>query len=74
MGVAEEHAPATTYVLVSGVMAVFISFGIVFSLSLHWYYFLIPVVLAIPVLVILGARWSKRQQAKRAIAGSLDRL
>ncbi|HET8590510.1 MAG TPA: hypothetical protein VFM01_12825 [Nakamurella sp.] len=67
-------APAATYVLVIGVMATFISFGIVFSFTAPWYWFLIPVALAIPEIVILSGRWRARQRMRRDLQQAVQDL
>lgn len=69
-----EHAPASTYVLVVGVMATFAAFGIVLIFTPPWYWFLIPAALAIPEIVILAARWARRRRIKRELAGALSEL
>jgi hypothetical protein len=69
-----ENAPASTYALVVGVMATFCAFGTVLIFTPPWYWYLIPVALAIPVVVILARRWARRRQLKRDLAGTLSEL
>jgi membrane protein implicated in regulation of membrane protease activity len=72
--VAGEHAPASTYVLVVGVMATFAAFGIVLIFTPPWYWYLIPLAFATPVIVILARRWAKRRAMKRELASTLSGL
>lgn len=67
-------APASTYVLVIGVMATLVSFGIVaiFTPPLIW--FLIPVAFAIPEVVILTQRYVRRQRAKAEMRSTIEQL
>jgi len=67
-------APASTYVLVVGIMAAFSAFGIVLIFTPPWYWFMIPVALALPVLVILLRRWQVRQQMRRELAEAMQQL
>ena len=69
-----ENAPASTYVLVVGVMATFCSFGIVLIFTPPLYWYLIPTAFAIPVIVILAHRWARRRALKRDLAGTLSEL
>lgn len=69
-----EHAPASTYVLVVGVMATFSAFGIVLIFTPPWYFYLIPLALATPVIVILARRWVRHRAMKRELAGTLSGL
>jgi hypothetical protein len=55
-------------------MATFISFGIVFSFTAPWYWFLIPVALAIPEIVILSGRWRARQRMRRDLQQAVQDL
>lgn len=63
------HAPAVTYVLVLDVMATFCAFGTVLIFTPPWYFYLIPVVLIIPTVVILSRRWIHRRRLKAELAG-----
>jgi membrane protein implicated in regulation of membrane protease activity len=69
-----ERAPASTYVLVVGVMATFAAFGDVLIFTPPWYWYLIPAALAVPVIVILARRWLRRRRLKRELAGTLSEL
>ena len=73
-GTVAEHAPASTYVLVVGVMTTFASFGIVLIFTPPWYWYLIPVAFAMPVIAILARRWVRHRAMKRELAGTLSGL
>lgn len=67
-------APASTYILVIGIMATFWAFGIVLIFTPPWYYFMIPVALAIPELVILYRRWQARARMRRELQAAMEEL
>lgn len=67
-------APASTYVLVIGIMATFSAFGIVLIFTPPWYYYMIPVAIAIPELVILARRWQARQRMRRQLREAMEEL
>lgn len=67
-------APASTYLMVIGVMATLVSFGVVviFQPAAVWY--LIPAVLAVPEIIILIQRWLRRQRIKTEMRETLEQL
>ncbi len=67
-------APASTYILVVGIMATFSAFGIVLMFTPPWYFFMIPVALALPELVILFQRWQRRQKMRRELQAAMEEL
>ena len=67
-------APASTYVLVIGIMATFWAFGIVLIFTPPWYYYMIPIALFIPELVILVRRWQARQRMRRQLRAAMEEL
>jgi hypothetical protein len=67
-------APASTYVLVIGIMATFSAFGIVLIFTPPWYFFMIPVALAVPEIVILLRRWQARLQMRRQLQAAMEEL
>jgi len=62
----KSNVPLTTHVLVVGIMLLFFVTATLITLQANWLWWLIPAVLAIPVLVILAQRWDRRQKAKDA--------
>lgn len=67
-------APASTYVLVLGMVATLWAFGIVVIFLPPWYWYLIPAVLAVPEIVILAQRWARRQRLKNELRATLEQL
>lgn len=67
-------APASTYVMVTGVIATLVSFGIVVIFQPLWYWYLIPAALAIPEVVILIQRWRSRQRIKAEMRATIEQL
>lgn len=67
-------APASTYVMVTGVMATLVSFGIVVIFQPAWYWYLIPVALAIPEIVILFRRWVRRRRIQAELRATIEQL
>lgn len=55
-------------------MATFSAFGIVLIFTPPWYYYMIPVAIAIPELVILAQRWQARQRMRRALQAAMQEL
>lgn len=67
-------APASTYAMVIGVMATLVSFGVVVIFQPVWYWYMIPVVLAIPEIVILIQRWARRQRIRAEMRATIEQL
>jgi len=67
-------APASTYVLVCGIMAAFWAFGIVLIFTPPWYWYMIPVAIALPVVGILVRRWQVRHQMRRELQAAMQEL
>ncbi|MEO7126483.1 MAG: hypothetical protein ABI382_06450 [Nakamurella sp.] len=67
--------PASTYVLLIGMMTTMVSFGVViiFRSSLSWY-LMIPVAFAIPEVVILIQRYLRRQRVKAEMRATIEQL
>jgi hypothetical protein len=72
--VVTTSAPASTYVLVAGMLATLWSFGIVVIFTPPWFYYFIPVVLAIPELVILAHRYTVRRQMRRELQAAIEEV
>ncbi len=64
-------APPSTYILVVGIMATFASFGIVLIFTPPWYWFMIPVALALPEVVILLRRAAARHRLRQSLRESI---
>jgi hypothetical protein len=60
--------------MVTGVIATLVSFGIVVIFQPLWYWYLIPVALAIPEVVILIQRWRSRQRIKAEMRATIEQL
>jgi hypothetical protein len=60
--------------MVIGVMATLVSFGIVVIFQPTWSWYLIPVALAIPEVVILIQRWLRRQRIKAEMRATIEQL
>lgn len=73
-GGVSTSAPTSTYVLVVGIMVTFAAFGIVFSFDPPWYWFMIPLALAVPEVVILVRRWQARQRIRRELQAAVEEL
>lgn len=66
--------PASTFVLVIGIMATASSFGDVIIFTPRWYWYMIPVVIALPEVGILFHRWQRRRQLRRDLRTTLQEL
>ncbi len=62
----KSTVPVTTHVLLVGVMLIFFLGATLITLQATWQWWVIPAVIAIPVIVILAQRWSRMQKAKAA--------
>lgn len=69
-GVDKTTAPASTYILVCSVMALFASFGTVVIFLPPWQWYLIPGAFLVPIVVIL----TMRILARRRLRHELDRV
>jgi hypothetical protein len=55
-------------------MATLVSFGVVVIFQPLWYWYLIPVALAIPEMAILTQRWLRRQRVKAEMRATIEQL
>jgi hypothetical protein len=62
----KSNVPLTTHILVVGTMLLFFLGATLITLQATWQWWLLPAAIAIPVVVILGRRWDRRQKAKDA--------
>ncbi len=62
----KSNVPLTTHILVVGIMLLFFLGATLITLQATWEWWLLPAVIAVPVVVILGRRWDRRQKAKDA--------
>ena len=62
----KSNVPLTTHILVVGIMLLFFVGATLITLQATWQWWILPAAIAIPVLVILGQRWDRRQKAKDA--------
>ncbi len=69
-----SSAPASTYVLVVGIVATVSSFGIVAIFTPPWYWYSITLALALPEIVILAGRWARRRRMRAELRATLEEL
>ena len=62
----KSNVPLATHILLVGIMLLFFLVATLITLQAGWQWWLIPAVIAIPVVVILAQRWDRRQKAKDA--------
>ena len=62
----KSNVPLTTHILVVGIMLLFFIGATLITLQATWQWWVLPAVIAIPVIVILAQRWDRRQKAKAA--------
>ena len=62
----KSNVPLTTHILLVGIMLLFFLGATLITLQASWQWWLLPAAVAIPVIVILGQRWDRRQKAKDA--------
>lgn len=67
-------APASTYILVVGIVATFCAFGTVVIFLPPWEWYLIPVACALPVVTILALRWLKHRRMRSEMQATLAQL
>lgn len=69
-----SKVPVPTLIVLVGVMLLFLSGAILFTLQAHWVWWLIPAAIAVPVVLVLGeraARVNKARNARLALEGHL---
>ena len=62
----KSNVPVTTHILLVGIMLLFFLGATLITLQASWQWWVLPAVIAIPVVVILAQRWDHRQKAKAA--------
>ncbi len=62
----KSNVPLTTHILLVGVMLIFFIGATLITLQATWQWWVIPMVIAIPVIVILAQRWDRMQKARAA--------
>ena len=62
----KSTVPLTTHILLVGVMLIFFIGATLITLQATWQWWVIPAVIAIPVVVILAQRWDRMHKAKAA--------
>lgn len=68
------NAPASTYVVVSSLVATFCAFGTVVIFLPPWQLYLIPAACALPGIVVLAQRYMRRRRIKRDMNEALASL
>ncbi len=62
----KSTVPLTTHILLVGVMLLFFLAATLITLQATWLWWLIPAVIAVPVVTILAQRWNRMQRARAA--------
>jgi hypothetical protein len=61
-----SNVPFTTHILLVGSMLLFFLIATLITLQTSWEWWLIPAVVAVPVVVVLGQRYQRVQKAREA--------
>lgn len=68
------NAPASSYIVISSIMATFCTFGWVVIFVPDWEWYLIPVACAVPAIAVLALRWTRRRRLKHDVRATLADL
>lgn len=58
--------PLPTLIVLVGVMLLFLSGAILYTLQAHWLWWLIPAIIAVPVVLVLGERAARVNKVRNA--------